>query len=92
MYTKRVTMCAVYTKRVTMCAVSQQTPCSCSVLMLRTNMCRVCVWPQVTGHYREGVIDYKSAWVYLATINCITQSFALYCLVMFYLAFKKDLA
>ena len=47
---------------------------------------------EVTGHYREGVIDYRSAWIYLATINCITQTAALYCLVMFYLAFRKDLA
>eukprot|EP00039_Didymoeca_costata_P017871 m.331203 g.331203 ORF g.331203 m.331203 type:complete len:396 (-) comp16672_c0_seq1:335-1522(-) len=46
---------------------------------------------EVTGKYREGEIRIKSAWIYLAVINCTTQSAALYCMIMFYFAFKKEL-
>lgn len=41
--------------------------------------------------YKEGEIKSDSAWVYIASVNSFTQGWAMYCLILFYFAFKDDL-
>ena len=41
--------------------------------------------------YHEGSIQADGAYAYLAFITNLSQAVAMYCLVMFYMAFKKDM-
>eukprot|EP00054_Salpingoeca_dolichothecata_P025064 m.172952 g.172952 ORF g.172952 m.172952 type:complete len:307 (-) comp25232_c0_seq1:396-1316(-) len=56
---------------------------------LTTIIALVCAW---AGKYEDGKIETDDSFLYLAVINSISQAWAMYCLILFYLAFKKDLA
>lgn len=47
---------------------------------------------QLTDSYDEGELRYDRGYAYIALINSIAQGWAIYCLILFYLAFKEDLA
>ena len=47
---------------------------------------------ELTGTYGEGQFSPKHAYLYLAVINSCSQMWAMYCLILFYYAFKEDLA
>jgi hypothetical protein len=44
------------------------------------------------GYYKAGVIDGRNAYIYLASINSVSQGWAIYCLIMLYRATAADLA
>ncbi|XP_046852379.1 transmembrane protein 184C-like [Xenia sp. Carnegie-2017] len=46
---------------------------------------------ELSGHYNEGDFDFKSAWSYVVIITNFSQMWALYCLVIFYKATRKEL-
>lgn len=47
---------------------------------------------EAAGVYGNGEIRGDRAYPYLAAVNSFTQGWAMFCLVMFYMAFKHDLA
>ena len=44
------------------------------------------------GTYKNGAIAYNNLYPYLATINTVAQGWAMYALIIFYVAFKGDMA
>lgn len=44
------------------------------------------------GVYHEGTFDATSGWTYLIIFVNLSQFWAMYCLIMFYLVFKTELA
>ena len=44
------------------------------------------------GKYDEGSFDYTGPYVYIVLLNNFSQIWAIYCLALFYMAFKNDLA
>uniref|UniRef100_A0A2C9JV03 Transmembrane protein 184C n=1 Tax=Biomphalaria glabrata TaxID=6526 RepID=A0A2C9JV03_BIOGL len=46
---------------------------------------------EMCGKYDEGDFNFKSAWSYIVVISNLSQIFAMYCLVMFYRAFRQEL-
>ncbi|RUS84043.1 hypothetical protein EGW08_008221 [Elysia chlorotica] len=46
---------------------------------------------EMFGEYNEGDFDFKSGWSFIVIINNGSQILAMYCLVLFYKAFKEEL-
>lgn len=59
------------------------------VRILTTLIALICELAEVYG---DGEVNGKRSWVYLATLTSLSQLWAMYCLVLFYQAFKKDLS
>ena len=45
----------------------------------------------MTARYDEGELRYDRGYAYIAMINSFSQMWAIYCLILFYLAFKHGL-
>eukprot|EP00729_Bicosta_minor_P017470 gene17470-20095_t len=46
---------------------------------------------EAKGTYNDGEIKANNPWLWLASINTLTQGWAMYCLILFYYAYKYDL-
>lgn len=47
---------------------------------------------QGTGGYKEGQFTFRGSWLWITFLTSFAQAWAMYCLVLFYVAFKEDLA
>ncbi|BFZ14778.1 hypothetical protein BsWGS_17817 [Bradybaena similaris] len=59
--------------------------------VVRPAMTVVALICEMCGKYNEGDFDFTTAWSYIVFINNISQILAMYCLVLFYKAFKTEL-
>nr|XP_006815588.1 PREDICTED: LOW QUALITY PROTEIN: transmembrane protein 184C-like [Saccoglossus kowalevskii] len=46
---------------------------------------------ELAGKYKEGDFSPSSAWLYIVSINNVSQIWAMYCLILFYKATKEEL-
>ncbi|KAK0052453.1 transmembrane protein 184C [Biomphalaria pfeifferi] len=59
--------------------------------LVRPIMAAIAFICEMCGKYDEGDFNFKSAWSYIVVISNLSQIFAMYCLVMFYRAFRQEL-
>ncbi|CAG5135698.1 unnamed protein product [Candidula unifasciata] len=59
--------------------------------VVRPAMTVVALICEMCGKYNEGDFDFSTAWSYIVIINNVSQILAMYCLVLFYKAFKTEL-
>eukprot|EP00053_Salpingoeca_punica_P007260 m.66775 g.66775 ORF g.66775 m.66775 type:complete len:441 (+) comp14069_c0_seq1:148-1470(+) len=62
-----------------------------SYILVRPLLALVIVICELTDTYDEGHFNFTRGYLYVAVINSASQAWAMYCLVLFYLAFKDDL-
>merc|ERR1711916_278986 len=63
-----------------------------SYMVMRILVTLISFITSMTGDYGDGDMSPKKSFMYLAIANMISQGWAMYCLVLFYYAFKYDLA
>eukprot|EP00730_Choanoeca_flexa_P013965 TRINITY_DN5923_c0_g1_i1.p1 TRINITY_DN5923_c0_g1~~TRINITY_DN5923_c0_g1_i1.p1 ORF type:complete len:438 (+),score=86.53 TRINITY_DN5923_c0_g1_i1:103-1416(+) len=62
-----------------------------SYMVVRILVTIIAFCTELAGKYDNGNIDPSKSFLWLAMINMISQGYAMYCLVLFYYAFKTDL-
>ena len=59
--------------------------------VVRPLMTVIALISEMCGKYEEGDFNFTTAWSYIVVINNLSQILAMYCLVLFYKAFKEEL-
>lgn len=59
--------------------------------VVRPAMTIIALVCEMFDKYNEGDFDFKTGWSYIVVINNLSQVLAMYCLVLFYKAFKEEL-
>ncbi|XP_005097346.1 transmembrane protein 184C [Aplysia californica] len=59
--------------------------------VVRPAMTVIALICEMFGKYEEGELNFTNGWSYIAVINNMSQILAMYCLILFYKAFKEEL-
>eukprot|EP00039_Didymoeca_costata_P030648 m.30717 g.30717 ORF g.30717 m.30717 type:complete len:391 (-) comp8232_c0_seq1:27-1199(-) len=63
-----------------------------SYVLFRILLTVIALICELSGSYHEGSIKPQYAFIWIAGINSLTQAWAMYCLILFFVTFKTELA